>query len=145
MKRTLIICTIAIITTASSSFWFTKNTESVQPVNKHISVEVYKTASYLSPVYSNATASLEVTIVRVKNNKKDTVWQHSFKPTELKDFPASDKPITQKISIPNVNDSKETLEVYYKVTYNSQGSILNYWNITIIGQGQQSGKLDIKI
>ncbi len=145
MKRTLIICTAALITTACSVFYFIKDTEPVPSVNKNISVEVYKTASYISPAYSNSTASLEVIIVRVKNNIKDTVWQHSFEPIELKDFPEADKPIKQKIAIPNVNDSKEQLEIHYKVTYNSEGSILNYWNYATIGQGQQSGKLDIKI
>ena len=73
------------------------------------------------------------------------MWQHSFEPTELKDFPEVGKPIKQEITIPNVNDCKEQLEIHYKVTYNSEGSILNYWNYATIGQGQQSGKLDIKI
>jgi hypothetical protein len=114
-------------------------------VSKNIDVEVYKTSSYVSPVYAKSTAQLEVTVVRIKNNRKDTVWQHSFQPTELKDFPESDNPLLQKITIPNVNDRKEKLEVYYKVTYDSKGSILNYWNITTIGQGQQTGKLHIQI
>ncbi len=145
MKRTLIICTAALITTVCSLFYFIKDAAPVQPVNKSISVEVYKSASYVSPVYSNATAALEVTIIRVKNDMKDTVWQHSFEPTALKNFPEADKPITQRISISNVNDCKEALEIHYKIVYNSLGSILNYRNYTTIGQGQQSGKLDIKI
>lgn len=106
---------------------------------------MYKTASYVSDVYSNTTASLQVTVIRVKKNVRDTVWQHSFQPTELKDYPEMNKPITQKILIPNVNDAKEQLEVYYNITYNSKGNILNYWNYTTVGRGQRQGKLAIQI
>ena len=71
---------------------------------------------------------MEVTVVRVNGNKKDTACQHTFQPKELKDYPGSDKAITQKITIPNVNDKKEKLEIYYKLMYNTNGSILNFLN-----------------
>lgn len=142
MKKLIITVTFLAL---SLGFLYYSQAPKPVAVNKNINVEVYKTSSYVSPAYANATAQLEVTVVRIKNNKKDTVWQHTFQPTELKDYPSSDKPITQIITIPNVNDNKEKLEVYYKVTYDSKGSILNYWNTTTIGQGQQSGKLHIQI
>jgi hypothetical protein len=145
MKKKLVIIVTALTLISGSGFVIAKNTSAKTPVNKNINVEVYKTASYASPAYADATASLEVTVVRVKDNKKDTVWQHAFKQTELKDYPASDKPITQRISVPNVNDRKEKLEIYYNVKYNSKGSILDYRNIQTIGQGQQTGKLNIQI
>ena len=44
-----------------------------------------------------------------------------------------------------VNDKKEKLEIYYQLTYDSQGSILNLLNATTIGKGQQTGKLHIQI
>lgn len=144
MKKILIIATVILIT-ASGYCVFAKEMFAEKPVSKNINVEVYKTSSYAAPVYANTTATLQVTVVRVKNGKRDTAFQHTFQPTELKNFPEPDKAITQKISIPNVNDHKERLEVYYKVTYNSQGSILNSWNISTIGQGQQTGKLHIQI
>jgi hypothetical protein len=142
MKKLIITVTLLI---SGLGFLYYKQSPKEVSVSKNIDVEVYKTSSYVAPVYANATAQLEVTVVRIKNNKKDTVWQHSFQPTELKDFPGSDNPLLQKITIPNVNDRKEKLEVYYKVTYDSKGSILNYWNITTIGKGQQTGKLHIQI
>jgi hypothetical protein len=142
MKKLIITATLLI---SGLGFFYYKQFPKEVPVSKNINVEVYKTTSYVAPVYENSTAQLEVTVVRVRNNKKDTVWQHSFKATELKDYPGSDKPMLQKITIPNVNDRKEKLEVYYKVTYDSKGSILNYWNITTIGRGQQTGKLYIQI
>lgn len=145
MKQKLIIIATALILVAGTGFFFANKANTTTQVSKDIDLEVYKTASYVSPAYANTTASLEVTVVKVKNNVRDTIWQHSFQPTELKDFPASDKPMTQKIFIPNVNDKKERLEVYYKVTYDSEGSVLNFLNYTTIGKGQQTGKLNIQI
>ena len=145
MNTKLIITATAISLLSALTYFSTKKVNEPATVSKNISVEVYKTASYTSAVYENSTAQLEVTVVRVKNNKRDTVWQHAFQPTELKNYPESGKPMTQEISIPNVNDSRESLEVYYKVTYDSKGSILNYWNVTTIGKGQQTGKLNIQI
>ena len=145
MNTKLIIAATALSLLSATGFFFAKKVNSTTSVSKNIDLEVYKTASYVSPAYANATASLEVIVVKVKNNQRDTIYQHSFQPTELKNFPASDKPMTQKISIPNVNDKKERLEVYYKVTYDSKGSVLNFLNYTTIGKGQQTGKLNIQI
>src|SRR5262249_694951 len=113
--------------------------------SKNINVEVYKDASYVSPAYANTYASLQVTVVRVHGNQRDTAWQHTFAPKQLSEYPASDKPLSQKISILNVNDRKEKLEVYYRLTYNTEGSVLDFLNTTMIGKGQQEGKLNIKI
>ena len=145
MKKKLIIVAAALMLASSSGLLIASNALKEIAVNKNINVEVYKTASYISPVYDNTTASLEVTVVKVKDGKRNIVWQHSYKATELKNFPQSDKPFTEKIAVTNINDRKDKLEVYYKVTYNSEGSILNYWNSTTIGKGQQTGKLHIEI
>jgi len=144
MKRKLIIGAALLLAVASYCF-LTKSLFPGKPVSKNIDLEVYKTASYLSPVYADTYATLEVTVVRVHGNKKDTAWQHTFEPKQLKEFPASDKPLVQKITIPNVNDRKERLEVYYKLSYNSRGSVLNFLNTTMLGKGQQTGKLNIQI
>ena len=145
MKKKLIIIAAALTLISGSGFFFAQHITSAKPVSKNINVEVYKTASYISPAYANATASLEVTVVRVRGNKRDTAFQHTFMPKELKDYPASDRPMVQKITVPNVNDRKEKLEIYYRLTYNSKGSILNFLNTTTIGKGQQTGKLHIQI
>jgi hypothetical protein len=45
-----------------------------------------------------------------------------------------------------VNDKKERLEIYYQLTYDSQGSILNFLNTTTIGKGttnRQTAHTDI--
>lgn len=144
MKKIAMIITAALILVTIVCF-LSKDYFAAKPVSKNIDVEVYKTASYVSPAYSDAYATLEVTVVKVSGNKRDTAFQHTFAPKQLKDYPASDKPMIQKITIPNVNDKKEKLEVYYKLTYDSKGSVLNFLNTATIGKGQQSGKLNIQI
>jgi len=145
MKKKLVVIATALVLVSGSGFFFAKHVPDSASVSKNINVEVYKTASYISPAYNNATAALQVTVVRVRGDKRDTAFQHTFQPKELKDYPASDRPIVQKITIPNVNDKKEKLEIYYQLTYDSQGSILNFLNTTTIGKGQQTGKLHIQI
>ncbi len=145
MKKKLIITVTAVaILVVTGSFLSVKHF-SQKPVTKSINVEVYKTASYVSSAYSDAYATLQVSIIKVHGNKREVAWQHEFEPKQLKDFPASDKPLVQTITIPNVNDKKEKLEVLYEVTYSTKGSELNLSNGTIIGKGVQNGKLNIKI
>ncbi len=144
MKKTLIVTALALLIT--TALWsINNNSTTTNAVSKNINVEVYKNASYISPAYKNTFATLKVTVVRINGKERDIVWQHTYKPTELKDFPGVDKPMTQKISIPNINDKKEKLEIYYQVTYNSQGSILNLVNTSVIEKGQKTGKLSIEI
>jgi len=145
MKKKLVIIATALTLLSGSGFFFAQHLPSSASVSKNINVEVYKTASYISPAYKNATATLQVTVVRVRGDKRDTAFQHTFQPKELKDYPASDRPMVQKITVPNVNDKTERLEIYYQLTYDSQGSILNFLNTTTIGKGQQTGKLHIQI
>ena len=145
MKKKLVIIATALALVSGSGLFFAQHVSSSASVSKDINVEVYKNASYISPAYNNTTAALQVTVVRVRGDKRDTAFQHTFQPKELKDYPASDRPIVQKITIPNVNDKKEKLEIYYQLTYDSQGSILNFLNTTTIGKGQQTGKLHIQI
>ena len=143
MKKKLIIGT-ALLLLAATGF-FAKGLLITQPVSKDINVEVYKDASYISPAYADTYASLQVTVVRVRGNRKDTAWKHTFAPKQLSAYPASDRPLVQKISIPNVNDRKEKLEIYYRLTYNTKGSVLDFLNTSMIAKGQQSGKVNIKI
>lgn len=144
MKKRLIIATAALLLGSSVCF-FGQTMLVEKPVDKNIDVEVYKDASYISPAYADAYATLEVTVVKIKGTKRDTAWQHSFAPTQLKNFPASDKPLLQQITIPNVNDKKEKIEVNYRLTYNTKGSELHFSNAEIIGKGEQTGKLAVKI
>ena len=142
--KLIITVTSALLVLTSGSFFGMKHSVK-KPVDKNVNVEIYKTASYVSPAYENTFATLEVTVVRVNGNKKDTAFQHTFQPKQLKDYPASDKPLVQTITIPNVNDNKEKLEIFYRLTYDTKGSELKFSDGAIIGKGEQSGQLNIKI
>lgn len=143
MKKKLIIATVALVLSSVSFFGMKQSTPTT--VSKNINVEIYKSASYVSNAYADAYATLHVTVLKVNGNKRDTAWQHDFAPTQLKNFPASDKPLVQQISISNVNDKKEKLEIFYTLTYSTKGSELNFSDGTVIGKGTQTGKLNIKI
>jgi len=145
MKKKLIIAIAAAVPLLVSGSFLGVKSFSEKPITKNINVEVYKTASYVAPVYSDTYATLRISIIKIHGNKRDTAWQHDFEPKQLKDFPASDKPLVQTVTIPNVNDKKEKLEILYQLTYNTKGSELNFSNGTIIGKGVQNGKLNIKI
>ncbi len=132
---------LVIITTGFISY----KTSTVKKINKNINVEVFKDASYNAPIYADAFATINITVIKVNGNKKDTAFTHNFAPMQLKSFPACNKPLTSKISVGNINDSKESLEVYYTLTYNTKGSQLVFSDVTLIGKGEQSGKLSIKI
>lgn len=144
MKKKSIIITGILLSGVSVCF-FGQKTSADKPVSKNINVEVYKTSSYISPAYKDAYATLEVTVVKINGDKRDTAWKHSFTPTQLKDFPESSKPLVQKVTIPNVNDGKERLEINYRLTYTTKGSELHFSNAEIIGKGEQTRKLNIKI
>ena len=145
MKKKLVIIATALVLVSGSGFFAAQHVSPSASVSKNINVEVYKTASYISPAYNNTTAALQVTVVRVRGAKRDTAFQHTFQPKQLKDFPGSDKPIVQEITIPNVNDRKEKLEVYYKLTYDSKGSVIHFLNTETIGKGQQTGRFQVQI
>lgn len=140
----MIIAAVALIISVSFLV-FTKKNKAGKTVSKNFNVEVYKTASYVSPAYADTYAKLEVTVVKINGEKRDTAWRHIFAPKQLKDFPASDKPLVQQITIPNVNDKKEKLEINYKLTYSTNGSELHFADVHVIGKGEQTGKLDVKI
>ena len=145
MTTKLIITLISALLVLTSGSFLSIKHSAKKPVEKSVNVEIYKTASYVSPAYANTFATLEVTVVRVNGNKKDTAFQHTFQPKQLKDYPASDKPLVQRITIPNVNDNREKLEIFYRLKYDTKGSELNFSDGTVIGKGVQSGKINIKI
>jgi energy-converting hydrogenase Eha subunit E len=145
MKKIMIITAATLLIAGSICFIAKPLTAAEKPVSKNINLEVYKTASYISSAYAGTTATLEVTVIRVKGDKRDTAFQHTFQPKQLKDYPASDKPMLQEITIPILNDRKERLEIYYRLTYDTKGSVLNFLNTATIGKGKTAEKLNIKI
>ncbi len=114
-------------------------------VSKNISFAVYKTNNYTSKVYDDASAKLQVSVVKTRGSKRSIVWQRSYDAKLLKEYPSLENAISQKLVINNVVDSKEQLEVVYTLTYNSKGSVMQLQDEAVISKGAKDGKLFINI
>ncbi len=114
-------------------------------VSKNISFAVYTADNYNSSAYANASASLQVSIVKVRGNERTTVWQKSFDAKLLSQYPSLEKAAAQHVVVNNVVDSKDKLEVVYTLTYNTNGSKLQLQDGTTVSKGEKEGKLFINI
>ena len=114
-------------------------------VSKNISFAVYKADNYNSNVYADASAKLNITIVKVRGTKRSIVWQKDFDAKALNKYPSLEKAVAQKVIVNNVVDSKDKLYVVYTLTYNDKGSEMELRDGTIIAKGENSGKLMINI
>ena len=127
----------AIYTTAKGT------TAQEKPVDKNISFAVYKSNNYASDVYKTTSATVHITITKVRGNNRTVVWDKTFDAQLLKQYPSLEHALTQQVTIPNVLDNKEHLEVNYTLTYNSNGSELQMQSDTMVYGS--SDKLDISI
>lgn len=147
MKKQIIWLPVAIAAILLTA-WNKPLREMLAPektVSKNISFAVYKTGEYNSNIYADASAKLQVTIVKVRNNTRSIVWQKSYDAKLLSQYPSLENAIAQNVVINNVVDSKEKLEVVYTLTYDSKGSELQLQDGTTIDKGQKDGKLFINI
>ena len=113
--------------------------------SKNIQVEIYKGEAYTSSVYTDASARLQVTVVKVRGNRRSIVWQKNYDAKLLSQYPSAANAISQNILIPNVADNREHLEVLYTLTYDSKGSVMQLQDGTVIAKGVKNGKLSINI
>jgi hypothetical protein len=116
-----------------------------KPVDKSISFAVYKGNNYASDVYNYTSAQVHITVEKVGSKKRSIVWEKTFDAKLLKQYPSIEKALLQNVTIPNVFDGKEHLEVTYTLTYISNGSQLQMQNGTIVSRGKISDKLNISI
>ena len=114
-------------------------------VSKNISFAVYKADDYTSSVYNDASAKLQVTVVKVRGNERSVVWQKNYDAKLLKQYPSAANAISQNVVIHNIAESKEHLEVLYTLTYDSKGSVMQLQNGEIISKGAKEGRLFINI
>lgn len=114
-------------------------------VTKNVSLAVYRADNYNASVYAGASASLQVSIVKVRGNERTVVWQKAYDARLLRDYPMLQNAMAQNITVKNVVDSKDKLEVVYTLTYDAKGSQLQLQNGTIISKGEKDGKLFINI
>ena len=111
--------------------------------NKCISFAVYKGNSYNSEVYNNTSVKLHITIEKVRGENRRVAWDKTFDAKLLKEYPALENALSQKVIVPDVHDKKEHLEITYTLLYNSKGSELQMQSGTVVYGG--SDKIDISI
>jgi hypothetical protein len=111
--------------------------------NKSISFAVYKSNSYTSEVYNKTSVKLHITIEKVKGINRSIVWDKTFDAKLLREYPAFENALCQKVVVPDMPDKKEHLEVTYTLVYNSNGSELQMQSGTIVYGA--SDKVEISI
>src|SRR6266536_4448177 len=122
-----------------------KETAEAKPVSKDISFSVYKSSSYISGVYSNTSAGVDIIVEKVNAKGQHTiVWDKKLESKYLSQYPYAENALKQNITIYNLNRKKEYLVVHYILTYNSKGSELQMKDCTIM-KGNNPGKVDIVI
>jgi hypothetical protein len=94
------------------------------PVEKTISFSLYKGSNYASKVYRSSSAEIYIRVEKVRNTTRTIVWDTTLNAMLLSKYPSLKKAMSKKITIPNVIEKKEHLEMNYILTYNSNGSIL---------------------
>ena len=114
-------------------------------VSKNISFAVYSKDNYNNNIYANASAKLKITIVKVRGAERSIVWQKQYDAKLLKQYPSLEKAVAQNVTVKNVVDSKEKLEVIYTLTYNDKGSELQLQDGVVVSKGEKEGKLFVNI
>jgi hypothetical protein len=133
MKKYLLWLPVVLLVLSAAIYGYEKRSAAAQKiVNKSISFAVYKGNNYTSEIYNNTSAKLHILIEKVRGKSRTIVWDKTFEAKLLKEYPALENALSQKVTIPNVLDNKEHLEVTYTLTYNSNGSELQMQSGTVV-------------
>jgi hypothetical protein len=95
-----------------------------KPIEKEVSISLYKVGSYTSKAYNESSAEVYVSIEKVGSTTRSVVWDTTFDAMLLRKYPSIKKAMSKKIIVPDVREKKEHLEMNYLLTYNSKGSAL---------------------
>jgi len=94
------------------------------PVEKTVSFLLYKGSSYGSKAYKGSCAEVYVSVEKVRNTTRTIVWDTTFDAKVLNKYPSAKRAFSQIVTIQNVIESKEHLEMNYLLTYKSKGSVV---------------------
>ena len=144
-KHVWILVAAAVVLLAAWAKPIVEKINFEKPVTKNISFAVYKANNYTSKVYDNASAKLQVAIVKIRGGKRSIVWQKEYDAKLLKEYPSLENALAQKVVVNDVVDSKERLEVMYIITYDAEGSKMQLQDGAVIDKGAKDGKLFINI
>ena len=78
------------------------------------------------------------TVEKVNGKKRTLVWDTTLDSKLLSDYPSVENALSQNITVPNVFDKKEHLEVTYILTYDSKGSRLQMQGDAAVSGGTKS-------
>jgi hypothetical protein len=121
-----------------------KKVNETKTVSKSISFSVYKGSKYASGIYDNTSAQVQIVVEKVNNRgERSTVWDTTLDAKLLKQYPAAAQALSQQITVSNVNEKKEHLEVKYILTYNSKGSELQMQDDMVVSE--KASKVNISI
>lgn len=111
--------------------------------NKNLSFKLYKTSNYAARVYDSTAAQIEITVEKVNGRNREKVWDTTFGPCLLKKYPSIEKAISKRITVPNVIENREQLELSYVIVYNTRGNILQVQNGPYILNDEDELNIDL--
>jgi len=132
MKKYTIGLAIILLITGTAFYKPIKRTLQEKPVDKNISLSIYKGANYASKVYDGTSVQIHITVEKVRGSKRTIVWDKTFDEKMLKQYPSLENAITQQVNIADVFEKKEQLVVHYYLTYNSKGSELQMQEAQVV-------------
>jgi hypothetical protein len=104
-------------------------------VERTIWFELYKGSNYASKIYNCSSAEIDITVEKVRKTTRTKVWDTTLDAKLLIEYPYAKKALTQKVTIQNVIENKEHLEMNYVLKYNSNGSVLQIQSSSFILDG----------
>jgi len=113
------------------------------PVNKNITLVIYKDNNYTSDVYDCSFAQVHVIVERVKGEDRRIEMDTTFDAKLLKEYPSAENAYIQEVMIPNVFANKEEIEVKYILTYYSGSSRLEMQNSLFLKEENERLKIGI--
>ena len=120
-----------------------KNAFTEIPVNKNLTLVIYKDNNYISEVYDHSSAQVHVIVERIKGGDRRVELDTTFMAKLLKEYPSAENAYIQDVSIPNVFANKEEIEVKYVLTYYSDSSQLQMQDGLVLKNENEQLKIGI--
>ena len=113
------------------------------PVNKNVTLVIYKDNNYTAKAYDYSFAQVHVIVERVKGEDRRIELDTTFDAKLLKEYPSAENAYIQAIMVPNVFANKEEIEVKYILTYYSGTSQLQTQNDFVLKGEKEQLKIGI--
>ena len=113
------------------------------PVNKNVTLIIYKDDNYTSKAYDQSFAQVHLVIERVKGSDRRIELDTTFNAKLLKEYPSAENAYVQEVMVPNVFANKEEIEVRYTLTYSSGSSELQMQNGLVLKNENERLKIGI--